>query len=292
MDTALTKTGLDQVLAKLDAMGARIDYLVARQNKTEELFAEMTPILREVMASATDKLDALDKKGYFAFGKEALGIVDRVIEGFTAEDVRRLGDAIVGILRTVRTVTQPKVLEIASEASAVLEASDETRPIGLLGAVRATRDDEVQKGLAVMMEVMRHVGRAANAVRTERDDDKKAKLAAVLGPRRKAAAAPVSAPPRPAPPTKTIEPSDPAAAWTEDLATKLAAAEGLELDDARWGIVRLARAEFEQAGASPNIRRLTQIANLGTKEIYALFPRAPARTVAKIAGIPKPAGCI
>jgi tRNA 2-thiouridine synthesizing protein E len=31
---------------------------------------------------------------------------------------------------------------------------------------------------------------------------------------------------------------------------------------------------------------------VSTKELYALFPKAPARTVAKIAGTPKPAGCL
>jgi TusE/DsrC/DsvC family sulfur relay protein len=80
--------------------------------------------------------------------------------------------------------------------------------------------------------------------------------------------------------------------WTETLAGKIAASQGIELDEARWAVVRYARASFESTGASPNIRRLTQGTSLATKDLYALFPKAPARTIAKIAGIPKPAGCI
>ncbi len=53
-----------------------------------------------------------------------------------------------------------------------------------------------------------------------------------------------------------------------------------------------ARKDFLENKASPNIRRLTQGTSLATKDIYALFPKAPARTIAKIAGIPKPTGCI
>lgn len=64
------------------------------------------------------------------------------------------------------------------------------------------------------------------------------------------------------------------------------------MDEARWAVVRFARADFEATKTSPNIRRLTQGTNLATRDLYALFPKAPARTVAKIAGIPKPAGCI
>lgn len=307
---------------RLDTIEKQLTYLVERQKKTEELFAEMSPILREVMGTATTKLGELEDKGYFAMGKELLNVGDRVLTGFRPDDVRQLGDAIVGILETVRAMTQPRVLEIAGEASAVLEKSEEAEPLGLMGMVRATRDDDVQKGMAVMMEVMRHVGRAARAVADQRkadpDAQKKAKLAAALGPRRKKALGVERAPTTPVkrdlgPPAACAVPStgpretaaviegvgfaadghlaDPKT-WTPDLAVKIAAMQGIELDEARWGVVRFARADFEQTSTSPNIRRLTQGTQLATKDIYALFPKAPARTIAKIAGIPKPAGCI
>ena len=317
MDTIAKKHDLTSMTGRLEAIDARLAYLVRQQEKTAELIAEMTPILREVMGTATTKLDELDKKGYFAFGKELVGIGERVVEGFEPDDVRKLGDAVVGILQTM---TQPRILEIAGEASEVLEKSDEAEPLGLLGMVRATRDDDVQKGMAVMMEVMRHVGRAARAVQEQRKADpnldKKAKLAAVLGPRKKkalgverpaptarSAGAPRAASNAPAPSRAAgavIEGvafgpdghlAD-AASWTPELAQKLAAVQDIALDEARWAIVKTARAEFEATKASPNIRRLTQLTSLATKDIYTLFPKAPARTIAKIAGIPKPVGCI
>ncbi len=139
-------------------------------------------------------------------------------------------------------------------------------------------------------------------------DERKAKLAAVLGPRRKEPGpAPVRPPERRAAPARAPAPapvaidgfafgadghlSDPST-WTTDLAVKIATRENVVLDEARWAVVKAARADFEKTGASPNIRRLTQEAKLSTKEVYALFPKAPGRTISKIAGIPKPVGCI
>jgi len=318
MDTQ-KKHDLTSMTDRLAAIDTQLAYLVRQQEKTAELISEMTPILKEVLGTATTKLDDLDKKGYFAFGKELVGIGERVVEGFQPEDVHKLGDAVVGILQTVRAMTQPRILEIAGEASEVLEKSDEAEPLGLLGMVRATSDGDVQKGMAVMMEVMRHVGRAARAVQEQRKADpnaeRKAKLAAVLGPRKKKAlgvertipAQKLGPPPACAvPATKPREAvavidgvafgadghlADPKT-WTPELAQKLAAAQGLTLDEARWAVVTFARTDFEATSMSPNIRRLTQGTNLATKDIYTLFPKAPARTVAKIAGIPKPAGCI
>ena len=80
--------------------------------------------------------------------------------------------------------------------------------------------------------------------------------------------------------------------WTRELALKIAAVEGVTLAPPHWKVVDFARTDFAATGASPNIRRLTQSTGLSTKELYALFPKAPARTTARIAGLPKPAGCI
>ena len=297
MDTPRQENvSLRTVLSLLESIDARLSYVVERQRKTEELFLEMTPILREVMATATSKLDALEKKRYFAFGRELVGVVERIAEGFAPEDVRQLGDAIVSILNTVRATTQPRVLQVARDASLVIDRADEAAPIGLVGVMRATRDDDVQKGLAVMMELMRGVGRAARAAEApppaEDSETRKARLALALGPRRRPPAPQPKAAngvcARPAAPPVEIE----AGPWSDELAAKLAAAEGLSLDDARWAVVRFARADFQKTGVSPNIRRITQETKIPTKDLYGLFPKAPARTVAKIAGIPKPAGCI
>lgn len=281
---------------RLAAIEAQLAYLVERQKKTEELFAEMTPIARAAMATTTAKLDALDKKGYFAFARELARVGERVLEGFAPEDVRRLGDAVVGILQTVRAVTQPNVLHVADEAAVALEKADTAEPIGIFGAMRATHDDDVRKGIAVTMELMRHLGRAARAVtRSPEEEDRKAKLAAALGPRRKREAEPVKREPAKPPttaPTRIADETALVSDWNERTAAATATSLGIALDDARLAVVRAARTEFEKSGASPNIRKLTQLAGLATKDLYALFPKAPARTVAKIAGIPKPAGCI
>lgn len=295
---------LSAVLARLESIDANLTALRRRQEKTEELVAEMTPILREVMATATTKLDALERKGWFAFGRELAGVAERVVEGFRPDEVRELGDAVVGILRTVRALTQPRVLEVAKDASAVLENSESAEPLGLFGMVRATNDTDVQKGMAVMLDLLRHVGRAAEAVRTEKAGadpaaERKAKLAAALGPRRKKveAAAPSPKPAvRPVPPraASCAVPSTEGARedWTPAVAEELARSLDLTLDEPRWAVVSFARADFAATKTSPNIRRLTQGTGLATKDLYALFPKAPARTVARIAGIPKPAGCI
>jgi tRNA 2-thiouridine synthesizing protein E len=81
--------------------------------------------------------------------------------------------------------------------------------------------------------------------------------------------------------------------WTEEMAPELARAEGIEeLTDRHWKVIRFMRAEFLANGTGPTVRVLGKTSEVSVKELYELFPKGPAKTAAKIAGIPKPRGCI
>ena len=82
-------------------------------------------------------------------------------------------------------------------------------------------------------------------------------------------------------------------AWTEDMARELADREGItELSDRHWVVIRFMRREYEEKGTGPTVRVLGKTSGVTVKELYELFPKGPAKTAAKIAGIPKPRGCI
>lgn len=81
--------------------------------------------------------------------------------------------------------------------------------------------------------------------------------------------------------------------WTEAMAAEIAAGEGIgELTAGHWQVIELMRAEFRQKGDAPNVRALSKLSGVPVKELYELFPKGPAKTAARIAGVPKPHGCI
>jgi TusE/DsrC/DsvC family sulfur relay protein len=83
------------------------------------------------------------------------------------------------------------------------------------------------------------------------------------------------------------------AAWTEDMAPELAEHEGIaELSERHWVVIRFMRKEYDEKGTGPTVRVLGKTSGVSVKELYELFPKGPAKTAAKIAGIPKPRGCI
>ena len=81
--------------------------------------------------------------------------------------------------------------------------------------------------------------------------------------------------------------------WTREIAEVIAQSEGiLELTEAHWKIIDFSRSNAEESGASPTLRQITTGTGISTKELFALFPKGPAKKVAKVSGLGKPEGCI
>ena len=81
--------------------------------------------------------------------------------------------------------------------------------------------------------------------------------------------------------------------WTEDMAPEIARENGIpELTERHWQVINFMRNIYLEQGSAPSIRTLGKVSGVPIKELYQLFPKGPAKLAAKIAGIPKPRGCI
>ena len=87
--------------------------------------------------------------------------------------------------------------------------------------------------------------------------------------------------------------------WTEEVALELAKSENLEMDEPRWEVVNFLREYYDEYQIAPAVRVLTKAIGkkLGkdkgnSKYLYELFPYGPGKQACKIAGLPKPTGCI
>ena len=81
--------------------------------------------------------------------------------------------------------------------------------------------------------------------------------------------------------------------WSEDIAAALAKTEEVdELTENHWKVVNYLRNYYQEYGIAPMIRKLCKQTGFKLKEIYAMFPTGPAKGACKIAGLPKPTGCV
>ena len=82
--------------------------------------------------------------------------------------------------------------------------------------------------------------------------------------------------------------------WNEELALVLAKAEeGLDqLTDDHWAVIRFIRGHFVENNSAPMVRAMCKSTGVPLKRIYELFPSGPAKGACKLAGLPKPDGCV
>src|SRR5689334_7236418 len=81
--------------------------------------------------------------------------------------------------------------------------------------------------------------------------------------------------------------------WNEQVGEEIARSAGIDpITERHWKVIRFMRDRFLTTGQAPTIRTLGKESGVPIKELYQLFPKGPAKLAAKIAGIPKPHGCI
>jgi tRNA 2-thiouridine synthesizing protein E len=81
--------------------------------------------------------------------------------------------------------------------------------------------------------------------------------------------------------------------WDEAVADALAKTEGVDaLTDDHWKVVKYLRDYYLEYGVAPMIRKLCKATGFKLNQIYELFPSGPAKGACKVAGLPKPTGCV
>ena len=81
--------------------------------------------------------------------------------------------------------------------------------------------------------------------------------------------------------------------WTSEMASEMAEADGIaELTEPHWTVINFMRKEYFEKGTGPTVRVLGKNSGVDVKALYQLFPKGPAKMAARLAGIPKPKGCI
>lgn len=87
--------------------------------------------------------------------------------------------------------------------------------------------------------------------------------------------------------------------WNEEVGKFLAQQESINLTDAHWEVINFLRDYYTEFQIAPAVRVLTKAigkklgADKGNSQyLYELFPYGPAKQACKIAGLPKPTGCV
>jgi uncharacterized protein YjgD (DUF1641 family) len=140
--------------------------LLDQLESMQDLLTDFVPLSDQVVHSIVEQLDQAERKGYFGLARAGAGVADRVVGAFTEEDMRHLGDDVVPILNTVKSMTRPDVMNLADNIIGTYRqvAGDPDLPTGVFDLLRQMRDPEVRRGLALSLRVLRAVAQQRDVI--------------------------------------------------------------------------------------------------------------------------------
>lgn len=81
--------------------------------------------------------------------------------------------------------------------------------------------------------------------------------------------------------------------WCDEVACAIALDEGIEeMTEDHWKIARFIREYWKEHDLAPAVRLICKEVNISIRQIFKLYTSGPARGACRVAGLPKPDGCV
>ena len=81
--------------------------------------------------------------------------------------------------------------------------------------------------------------------------------------------------------------------WNDGVARAIASEEGIEeMSEDHWKLVNFIREYWKENDMAPAVRLICKETGLSMRQIFQLFSSGPARGACRVAGLPKPDGCV
>ena len=153
---------LFHLLKKLLRNTRNINQILSQLESMSDLYRDLQPLGKHIFDEILEKLNNLDEKGYFEFMRESAKIVDTIVTSFTIDDVRMLRENITSILLTVKSMTQPEILDTVDNAVGFFRKMDikVEEKISYLDIIKELRKPEVKQGLIFMLEFVKNMAKS------------------------------------------------------------------------------------------------------------------------------------
>lgn len=150
-------------LAKRLARNTRnLEKMLDQMESMAELGRDFSPLSQDAFLSLLQRLDEMERKGYFNFVRGGMEIMDNVVTSFSEEDVRQLGENVVLILQTVKEMTQPDIMMMMRSTATVMREEETTDNVSMISILRQLNDPAVKRGLAKTLTVLKTVSEKSN----------------------------------------------------------------------------------------------------------------------------------
>ncbi|WP_299981475.1 DUF1641 domain-containing protein [Desulfobacula sp.] len=126
-----------------------------------EFVKDLEPLLKSAVPQIIHYLDELEQKGVFRMIKATVDLRTKVAATYTGEDIEVMGDGLVALLGLAKSLSDPKAIELLEKLSQIPSKVEleNAKSVGVFGLASAGFNPEIGKGLGVLMELTKAMGR-------------------------------------------------------------------------------------------------------------------------------------
>lgn len=146
-----------RLLKRLMRNTRNLEQMLDQLESTIAMWQDVSPLTQDAFLTVMNRLDEMERKGYFMFMRGGMSIMDRVVSSFTADDVAQLGENVVLILQTVKEMTQPEVMTMLRHTASVMREEEPSGDVSMFSILRQLNDPAVKRGLAKTLSVLKTV---------------------------------------------------------------------------------------------------------------------------------------
>lgn len=157
-----------QLMLKVVRNVDTISEMFEMMESASDLIKDITPIMHQMGLDGIHMMNEFEQKGYFAFIREAMSIMDNVVEHFSVEDVRLLADNAVSILETVKSLTQPDMLKAINSGLVVYKSIEieGVEEYSIWKAMKAMNSKEMKRGIGFMITFLQNIAKETEKAKT------------------------------------------------------------------------------------------------------------------------------
>jgi len=136
-------------------------YMLDKLEDVIDLWTTIEPLMHSAVPQLIEYLDKLEQKGVFETYKAMIEIRAKVAQTYGVENIRNMGDSFVFLVGMLEKLGDPKVrmmIEGAANAFADLDLT-KVKPTGPLGMVGGMASKDAKRGLGVMLEMTKTLGK-------------------------------------------------------------------------------------------------------------------------------------
>lgn len=132
-----------------------------------EFVKDLEPLLKSAVPQTIQYLNELEQKGVFRIIKATVDLRTKVAASYTAEDIDSMGDGIVALLGLTKSLSDPKTVELLEKLSRIPSKVEleNAKSVGVFGLASAGFNPEISKGLGVLMELTKAMGRIESEIK-------------------------------------------------------------------------------------------------------------------------------